>query len=126
MPGQNYLYKVDQRDLEDLRDSVETVTGNMIGYERQTEAQNLVRMQKFQKEILKNLKEMKRLLKAMKQTTEDDEMYVALTKVRNDLIQEFSTKFFAVQNQKLVEYRSDCIGMLNFVEVYLAKKYKMP
>ena len=126
MPGQNYLYKVDQRDLEDLRDSVETVTGNMIGYERQTEAQNLVRMQKFQKEILKNLKEMKRLLKAMKQTTEDDEMYVALTKVRNDLIQEFSTEFFAVQNQKLVEYRSDCIGMLNFVEVCLAKKYKMP
>ena len=126
MPGQNYLYKVDQRDLEDLRDSVDTVTGNMIGYKRETEAQNLVRMQKFQKEILKNLKEMKRLLKAMKQTTEDDEMYVELTNVRNDLIQEFSTKFFAVQNQKLVEYRSDCIGMLNFVEVYLAKKYKMP
>ena len=62
----------------------------------------------------------------MKQTTEGDEMYAALTNVRNDLIQEFSTEFSAVQNQKSVEYRTDCIGMLNFVEIYLAKKYKMP
>ena len=73
-----------------------------------------------------SLKELKSLLKIMKQTTEDDEIYLKLIQTRQQCIQEFATEFSAVQNQKSVECREDCIGMLNFDEIYLAKKYKMP
>ena len=50
----------------------------------------------------------------MKLTTEDYEIYAALTNTRNDLIASFANDFADVQNPESVTIRNNCIGMLNF------------
>ena len=52
------------------------------------------------------------ITQVMKLTTQDDEIYGALTYTRNQLIQEFENEFAGVQNQECVTFRDNCAGML--------------
>ena len=52
------------------------------------------------------------MTQVMKLTTQDDEVYGALTNTRNQLIQEFENEFAGVQNQECVTFRDNCVGML--------------
>ena len=52
------------------------------------------------------------MTQVMKLTTEDDEIYGALTNTRNDLIASFTDKFADVDDQECVTFRDNCAGML--------------
>ena len=62
----------------------------------------------------------------MKLTTSDDEIYDALTQKRQELMQQFSTQFGGVQNAKSIEYRDNCLGMLNLDASHIDVAYYTP
>ena len=54
------------------------------------------------------------MTQVMKLTTEDDEIYGALTNTRNDLIASFTDKFADVDDQECRDFVDNCVGMLGF------------
>ena len=72
------------------------------------------------------IKKIQEILDVMSETAEGDEIYAELTQTRQQLIQSFTSETSGLQTQQAIEYREDCIGMLNFDATCLAKKFKMP
>ena len=105
-------YKVHQRHLVDLKNEVGAVAGYLKAYEKSLNEQNQVRAPRQKKELKKALHQVSVMTQVMKLTTQDDEIYGALTNTLNQLIQEFENEFAGVQNQECVTFRDNCAGML--------------
>lgn len=54
------------------------------------------------------------MTQVMKLTTEDDEIYPALTNTRNDLIASFTDQFANVNDPECRTFVENCVGMLQF------------
>ena len=76
--------------------------------------------------MLFTIKKIQEILDVMSETVEGDEIYAELTQTRHQLIEAFTSETSGLQTQQAIEYREDCIGMLNFDATCLAKKFKMP
>ena len=83
-------------------------------------------MRRILKGMLFAIKKIQEILDVMSETAEGDEIYAELTQTRQQLIQAFTSETSGLQTQQAIEYREDCIGMLNFDATCLAKKFKMP